>query len=94
MFKDEARSKAISWNLRRCENPKRVLKLVEKDLLYKAKRIEYHVGEGFVRCQIHIRLSQKGFTELKDMCQKEGIIFSSNWESPFPDLYCFELKVR
>lgn len=94
MFKDEAKEKAIKWNLRRCISPKRFLRIVKKDLLYKAKHSEYHDKKGYVGVSIIQRLSQEGFTELKDMCQKEGIIFSSEWESPFPTLYCFKLKVR
>lgn len=94
MFKDEAISKAVNWNLRRCISPKRLLKIVKKVLLYKAKRSKYHDYKGFVYFWTYQRLSQEGFTELKDMCQKEGIIFSSNWESPFPENYCFKLKVR
>lgn len=94
MFKDEATQKAINWNLRRCINPKRFLKIVKKDLLYKAKHSEYHDENGFVHSWVHQRLSQEGFIELRNMCHEEGIIFSSEWESPFPALYCFKLKVR
>lgn len=93
MFKNKAISEAVNWNLQRCISPKRFLKMVKKDLLYKAKHSEYHI-EGYVRCCICQRLSQEGFIELKDMCKKEGIIFSENWESPFPKVYGFELKIR
>lgn len=94
MFRDEAIQKAINWNLRRCRSAKKILKIVKKDLQYKAIHSEYHLKEGYVQLNLLTRLSQKGFTELQEMCQKEGIIFPSNWESPFPDCYCFKLKIR
>ena len=94
MFKDEATKKAFNWNLKRCKSAKRMLRQVKKDLLYKAKRFEYHDEDGTVECWTHERLSREGFDELKKLCQEEGIVFSSEWESPFPALYCFSMKVR
>lgn len=94
MFRDEAIKEAVNWNLRRCKSAKSILRVVKKDLLYKAKRSDYHDDKGFVELGIRKRISQEGFTELKKMCEQEGIVFSSNWESPFPAVYSFKMKVR
>lgn len=95
MFKDKAVQKSINWNLRRCINPKRFLKKVKKQLLYQVKHYgSYPDEDGLIHCCLHQRLSQEGFSELRILCQQEGIILSSEWKSPFIELYCFSIKVR
>lgn len=95
MFKDEAIQKSFDWNLRRCENPKKLLRFVKRDFLYKTKNYMGDSDEEMFCANVRARLSQEGFNKLKDMCQKEGIILSNEqWEGPFPTIYCFELKIR
>ena len=94
MFKDEAIKEAIRCNLRRCKSAESILRFVKRELRYKAKHSDYHDDKGFVQLGIRERISQEGFTELKKMCEQEGIVFSSNWESPFPAVYSFKMKVR
>lgn len=70
MFRDEAIQKAINWNLRRCISAKRFLKIVKKDLRYKAKHFQYHDKNGNVELIIIKRLSKEGFYQLKEMCKE------------------------
>ena len=93
MFKDEATKQWRIWNLKRCKKPKKVLKDVKKDLMYKAKRSLYHDENGKVQCWSHYQITQEDFQELKILCEQDGIKCTSEWKSINPELYCFEMQV-
>lgn len=92
-FREKVIKASSDFNLRRCINPNQLLRIVKKDLMYKAKRFEYQDEFGYVRLVTVERLSMEGFMQLKELCRKEGIIFNSNWINSFPQCYVFELKI-
>lgn len=91
-FREKVLLASNNYNSRRCISPKRLLKIVKKDLLYKSKHFEYY-DHGYVRLCTVERLSEEGFRQLKELCRQEGIIFKSTWISPCPNCYVFEVKV-
>lgn len=93
MFKNVATNKALNWNLRRCIKPKKLLKIVKKDLMQRAK-YGYPDRDGYVHFMIAQRVSYEGFNELKNMCYEDGIIlYPEHWKSPYPEIYNFKMKI-